>query len=92
MGNDTTTNGQPAIRFCKATSGNPLNFPSSLFQHLIIVFICPQASGTAEVSFASTLLEGKRLNAEEEFDLKWSAASLYSGKPYPIQNINIWYG
>jgi len=24
-------------------------------------------------------LEGKQLNAEEEFDLKWSAASLYSG-------------
>ncbi|KAF8803765.1 cytochrome P450 [Phlegmacium glaucopus] len=37
------------------------------------------ASGTAEVSFASTLLECKPLNAEEEFDLKWSAASLYSG-------------
>ncbi|CAA7260281.1 unnamed protein product [Cyclocybe aegerita] len=37
------------------------------------------AAGTAEVSFTSTLLEGKRLTAEEEFDLKWSAASLYSG-------------
>ncbi|PPQ79518.1 hypothetical protein CVT25_003400 [Psilocybe cyanescens] len=37
------------------------------------------ASGTAEVSFSSTLLEGKCLTAEEEFDIKWSAASLYSG-------------
>lgn len=39
----------------------------------------PQASGTAQLSFTSTLLEGKRLSEEEEFDLKWSAASLYSG-------------
>lgn len=54
------------------------------------MFICPQASGTAEVSFTSTLLEGKQLNAEEELDLKWSAASLYSGKSYPsTSNINI---
>ncbi|KAF9569422.1 cytochrome P450 [Agrocybe pediades] len=37
------------------------------------------ASGTAEVSYTSRLLEGKQLTAEEEFDLKWSAASLYSG-------------
>ncbi|KAF8165086.1 cytochrome P450 [Crassisporium funariophilum] len=37
------------------------------------------ACGTAEVSFSSTGLEAKKLNAEEEFDLKWSAASLYSG-------------
>ncbi|KAF8974327.1 cytochrome P450 [Flammula alnicola] len=37
------------------------------------------ASGTAEVSFSSTLLQEKQLSAEEEFDLKWSAASLYSG-------------
>lgn len=26
------------------------------------------------------MLESKQLNEEEEFDLKWSAASLYSGK------------
>src|SRR5437879_104904 len=38
-----------------------------------------QVTGTAQVSFSSTLLEGKRLSAEEEFDIKWSAASLYSG-------------
>ncbi|TFK43282.1 cytochrome P450 [Crucibulum laeve] len=37
------------------------------------------ASGNATASFSSTLLEGKCLTAEEEFDLKWSAASLYSG-------------
>ncbi|KAJ6627486.1 cytochrome P450 [Mycena sp. CBHHK59/15] len=36
------------------------------------------AAGTAPVSFTSTLLEPKHLTAEEEFDIKWSAASLYS--------------
>ena len=66
-----------------------LNSPSSAFLYLIIVLIYPQASGTAEVSFTSTLLEGKPLNAEEEFDLKWSAASLYSGRSYPYFNIYI---
>ncbi|KAF8665749.1 hypothetical protein AX16_000197 [Volvariella volvacea WC 439] len=37
------------------------------------------AAGTAPISFSSTLLESKQLTSEEEFDLKWSAASLYSG-------------
>ncbi|KAK7471001.1 hypothetical protein VKT23_002414 [Stygiomarasmius scandens] len=37
------------------------------------------ASGTAAKSFSSSLLESKQLTDEEEFDLKWSAASLYSG-------------
>ncbi|KAF8631286.1 hypothetical protein AX15_002609 [Amanita polypyramis BW_CC] len=37
------------------------------------------AAGTAASSFSSTLLESKRLSDEEEFDLKWSAASLYAG-------------
>ncbi|EEB88459.1 hypothetical protein MPER_13696, partial [Moniliophthora perniciosa FA553] len=36
------------------------------------------AAGTAAPSFSSCLLEGKELDDEEEFDLKWSAASLYS--------------
>ncbi|KAF8211494.1 cytochrome P450 [Mycena galopus ATCC 62051] len=36
------------------------------------------ATGTAPVSFTSTLLEPKQLTAEEEFDIKWSSASLYS--------------
>lgn len=54
------------------------------------MLICPQVSGTAEVSFTSTLLEGKQLNAEEELDLKWSAASLYSGKS-PYLNIKIFF-
>ncbi|KAJ7638494.1 cytochrome P450 [Roridomyces roridus] len=35
-------------------------------------------AGTAPVSFTSTLLEAKQLTAEEEFDIKWSSASLYS--------------
>ncbi|KAK7438570.1 hypothetical protein VKT23_017905 [Stygiomarasmius scandens] len=37
------------------------------------------ASGSAEMSYTSRLLEGKALTANEEFDIKWSAASLYSG-------------
>ncbi|KAE9404451.1 cytochrome P450 [Gymnopus androsaceus JB14] len=36
-------------------------------------------AGTARTSFTSSLLESKQLTEEEEFDLKWSAASLYSG-------------
>jgi hypothetical protein len=38
------------------------------------------AAGIASPSFTSNLLEGKTLSAEEEFNIKWSAASLYSGK------------
>ncbi|KAF9268235.1 cytochrome P450 [Marasmius fiardii PR-910] len=37
------------------------------------------AAGTAMPSFSSSRLEDKDLDDEEEFDLKWSAASLYSG-------------
>ncbi|KAF5387612.1 hypothetical protein D9615_000087 [Tricholomella constricta] len=37
------------------------------------------AAGVAPISFTSSLLEGKSINAEEEFDIKWSSASLYSG-------------
>ncbi|KAK0242387.1 cytochrome P450 [Armillaria nabsnona] len=37
------------------------------------------AAGTAVLSFTSSMLESKPLSAEEEFDLKWSSASLYSG-------------
>ncbi|KAJ7067957.1 cytochrome P450 [Mycena amicta] len=37
------------------------------------------AAGVAPVSFTSTLLEPKELTEDEEFDIKWSSASLYSG-------------
>ncbi|KAF7313515.1 hypothetical protein HMN09_00507400 [Mycena chlorophos] len=37
------------------------------------------AAGVAPVSFTSKLLEAKEITAEEEFDIKWSSASLYSG-------------
>jgi cytochrome P450 len=37
------------------------------------------AEGTHGTSFTSSLLESKQLSADEEFDIKWSAASLYSG-------------
>lgn len=37
------------------------------------------AAGTNRTSFTSSLLESKQLSADEEFDIKWSAASLYSG-------------
>ncbi|KAJ8086182.1 hypothetical protein PM082_005005 [Marasmius tenuissimus] len=41
------------------------------------------AAGTAMPSFSSSLLQNKSLTEEEEFDLKWSTASLYSGKLEP---------
>lgn len=37
------------------------------------------AAGTAPISFVSCLLNNKPIDSEEEFDIKWSAASLYSG-------------
>ncbi|KAF9534995.1 cytochrome P450 [Crepidotus variabilis] len=37
------------------------------------------AAGTAEVSFTSTLLERNQPTPDEELDIKWAAASLYSG-------------
>ncbi|KAJ3977109.1 cytochrome P450 [Lentinula raphanica] len=37
------------------------------------------ASGTAEPSYVSQLVEGQTLTAEQEFEIKWSSASLYSG-------------
>jgi hypothetical protein len=38
-----------------------------------------QAAGTADVSFTSSLMTEEPLTQEEEFDLKWAAASLYTG-------------
>ncbi|KAJ3751482.1 cytochrome P450 [Lentinula detonsa] len=35
-------------------------------------------SGTAEPSYVSKLVEGQSLTAEQEFEIKWSSASLYS--------------
>ncbi|KAJ7092872.1 cytochrome P450 [Mycena belliarum] len=37
------------------------------------------AAGTADSSVVHSLLDGKKLSAEEEFDVKWMAASLYTG-------------
>lgn len=37
------------------------------------------AAGTNEPSYTATLLEKGSLSPEEEFVVKWSAASLYSG-------------
>ncbi|KAL4075734.1 cytochrome P450 [Scleroderma citrinum] len=37
------------------------------------------ATGIAPKSFTSNLLEGRTLSEEEEHNIKWSAASLYSG-------------
>ncbi|THV04288.1 cytochrome P450 [Dendrothele bispora CBS 962.96] len=36
------------------------------------------AAGTAEVSFVSKLVEGKQLDDEEEFAVKWAAQSFYA--------------
>lgn len=38
------------------------------------------ALGTAAPSFTSNLLDNNKLSEDEEFNIKWSAASLYSGK------------
>ncbi|KAJ3846303.1 hypothetical protein EV368DRAFT_52976 [Lentinula lateritia] len=37
------------------------------------------AAGSAEPSYVSKLVEGQTLISEQEFKIKWSAASLYSG-------------
>ncbi|KAK0484843.1 cytochrome P450 [Armillaria novae-zelandiae] len=37
------------------------------------------AAGKAPLSLISSLLEGRQVSTEEEFDIKWLAASLYSG-------------
>ncbi|KAK0469239.1 cytochrome P450 [Desarmillaria tabescens] len=37
------------------------------------------AAGKAPLSLVSSLLEGRQVSVEEEFDIKWLAASLYSG-------------
>jgi len=37
------------------------------------------AAGTAEPSYVASLVEGKTLTSEQEFEIKWSSASLYSG-------------
>jgi superoxide dismutase len=50
---------------------NPLNAAITDFE---------QAAGTAEHSFTSKLLEDQGGSPTEEFDIKWLAASLYSGK------------
>ncbi|KAF5368055.1 hypothetical protein D9758_004476 [Tetrapyrgos nigripes] len=49
-----------------------LSLSSNILIHL-------QAAGSADMSYTSKLLEGKHLTANDEFDIKWSAASLYSG-------------
>ncbi|KAG2033225.1 cytochrome P450 [Suillus americanus] len=36
-------------------------------------------AGSAPVSFTSNLLEGRDVSAEEDYDVKWSALSLYAG-------------
>ncbi|KAG6815618.1 hypothetical protein H0H87_012888, partial [Tephrocybe sp. NHM501043] len=41
------------------------------------------AAGRAPVSFTSRLMEGENVDAEEEFAIKWSAASLYAGGADP---------
>jgi hypothetical protein len=38
-----------------------------------------QAAGTAPPSFTANLLEEPDLTPEKDFDIKWSAGSLYSG-------------
>ncbi|KAJ3569349.1 hypothetical protein NP233_g5109 [Leucocoprinus birnbaumii] len=72
----------------------PLWFPGAGFRHKALAWgstLCDMvsrpfdhvkqqlAAGTAQASFTSALLSGKVLNQQEELDIRWSAASLYSG-------------
>ena len=45
----------------------------------VMIFIDPQAEGVANTSYTSELLSQGQLSEEEEFVVKWTAASLYSG-------------
>lgn len=56
------------------------------FSHAVVVDvdIVWQAAGTAKKSFTSSLLEDREVSAEEEFEIKWSAASLYSGTHHTV--------
>ncbi|KAL1690796.1 cytochrome P450 [Schizophyllum commune] len=48
------------------------------------------AKGIAPVSFTSKLLQEKQLTVDDEFDIKWAAASLYSGK-HPASTVSSIY-
>ena len=48
-----------------------------------------QAAGTARTSFTSALLSGKVLSQQEELDIRWSAASLYSGASDTVSLSNL---
>jgi hypothetical protein len=76
LGIHSSTNGRWASPLReRADGGSPLPQISSA-----PVLIRAQASGSAEPSFTSNLLEPEtKLTEEAEFDIKWSAASLYSG-------------
>ncbi|PPQ65600.1 hypothetical protein CVT26_000549 [Gymnopilus dilepis] len=86
----------PALRYV------PLWFPGANFKRKALewsktlhdmvdgpyAFVKQQmASGSALVSYTSTLLQEKQLTTEEELDLKWSAASLYSEEGLTIFSI-----
>ncbi len=72
------------LSFLTISSSNNLYVIFHIFFVLSIAQETGQASGIAKVSFSSTMLERKQLNAEEEFELKWCAASLYSGMLRPL--------
>jgi len=55
-----------------ATLNEMVDLPYSFVKNQI-------ATGTAEPSYVSKLVEGQNLSAEQEFEIKWSSASLYSG-------------
>ncbi|KAJ6539005.1 cytochrome P450 [Mycena capillaripes] len=68
-----------------ATLNQLVEQPYSFVKHQMV-------AGTAPVSFTSTLLEPKQLTAEEEFDIKWSAASLYSaGADTTVSAVNAFF-
>jgi hypothetical protein len=82
LGCHTQPDGRTTLQFCKAPNGTPASLRWRCDEAFLSIInsVCAQAAGTAPVSFTSTLLEPKKLTAEEEFDIKWSSASLYSGE------------
>ncbi|KAK0194305.1 cytochrome P450 [Armillaria mellea] len=49
------------------------------------------AAGNAPLSLISSFLEGRQLSTEDEFDIKWLAASLYSGTCYTVSSVHAFF-
>ncbi len=75
MGENPRKYGRYALRFRKATNGDCSRCCIATLTDCCYL----KAAGKAPLSFTSSQLEGRHLSTEEEFNVKWLAASLYSG-------------